>query len=142
MRALQFAIATVNLACQNAFLFLATHGPIFILFFNTGEVTHSSCTIHVSWGHRRLSAGAGQQARGWEQDEKARPALHTQAVAHGDSGLHRADDHRDPSGSATTGTGMALRSRVPSPSLRLVAAADAISVAEPDRWRRRMNRWL
>ena len=30
MRALQFAIETVNLACQNAFLFLATHGPIFI----------------------------------------------------------------------------------------------------------------
>jgi hypothetical protein len=30
MRALQFATATANLACQNAFLFLATHGPIFI----------------------------------------------------------------------------------------------------------------
>ena len=30
MRALQFATATVNLACQKAFLFLATHGPIFI----------------------------------------------------------------------------------------------------------------
>ena len=30
MRALQFATATANLASQNAFLFLATHGPIFI----------------------------------------------------------------------------------------------------------------
>jgi hypothetical protein len=30
MLALQFAIATVNLASQNAFLFLATHSPIFI----------------------------------------------------------------------------------------------------------------
>jgi hypothetical protein len=31
MPALQFATATANLASQNAFLFLATHGPIFIL---------------------------------------------------------------------------------------------------------------
>ena len=30
MRALQFAAATANLASQNAFLFLVTHGPIFI----------------------------------------------------------------------------------------------------------------
>jgi hypothetical protein len=30
MPALQFATATANLASQNAFLFLATHGPIFI----------------------------------------------------------------------------------------------------------------
>ena len=30
MLALQFATATANLASQNAFLFLATHGPIFI----------------------------------------------------------------------------------------------------------------
>ena len=30
MRALQFATATANLASQNAFLFLATHGPIFM----------------------------------------------------------------------------------------------------------------
>ena len=30
MRALPFATATANLASQNAFLFLATHGPIFI----------------------------------------------------------------------------------------------------------------
>ena len=30
MRALQFATATANLASQNAFLFLVTHGPIFI----------------------------------------------------------------------------------------------------------------
>ncbi len=30
MLALQFATATPNLASQNAFLFLATHGPIFI----------------------------------------------------------------------------------------------------------------
>ena len=30
MRALQFATATANLACQNAFLFLATHGPMCI----------------------------------------------------------------------------------------------------------------
>ena len=30
MRALQFATATTDLASQNAFLFLATHGPIFI----------------------------------------------------------------------------------------------------------------
>ena len=30
MRALQFATATANLASQNAFLFLATHGPSFI----------------------------------------------------------------------------------------------------------------
>ena len=30
MLALQFAAATANLASQNAFLFLATHGPIFI----------------------------------------------------------------------------------------------------------------
>ncbi len=29
MLALQFATATANLASQNAFLFLATHGPIF-----------------------------------------------------------------------------------------------------------------
>ncbi len=28
MRASQFAIATANLARQNAFLFLATHGPM------------------------------------------------------------------------------------------------------------------
>jgi len=31
MPALQFATATANLASQNAFLFLATHGPIFII---------------------------------------------------------------------------------------------------------------
>ena len=30
MPALQFATATANLASQNAFLFLATHGPIFV----------------------------------------------------------------------------------------------------------------
>ncbi len=30
MLALQFATATANLASQNTFLFLATHGPIFI----------------------------------------------------------------------------------------------------------------
>jgi hypothetical protein len=30
MLALQFATATANLASQNAFRFLATHGPIFI----------------------------------------------------------------------------------------------------------------
>ena len=30
MLALQFATATANLASQNACLFLATHGPIFI----------------------------------------------------------------------------------------------------------------
>ena len=30
MRALQFAIATANLACQSALPFLATHGPMFI----------------------------------------------------------------------------------------------------------------
>ncbi len=30
MLALQFATVTANLASQNAFLFLATHGPIFI----------------------------------------------------------------------------------------------------------------
>ena len=30
MLALQFATATANQASQNAFLFLATHGPIFI----------------------------------------------------------------------------------------------------------------
>ncbi len=30
MLAVQFANATANLAAQNAFLFLATHGPIFI----------------------------------------------------------------------------------------------------------------
>jgi hypothetical protein len=30
MRALQFATATENQASQNALLFLATHGPIFI----------------------------------------------------------------------------------------------------------------
>ena len=33
MPALQFATATANLASQNAFLFLATHGPI---LFNPG----------------------------------------------------------------------------------------------------------
>ncbi len=31
MPALQFATATANLASQNAFLFLATHGPGFFL---------------------------------------------------------------------------------------------------------------
>ena len=30
MRALQFATATANLACQNAFLFLAAHSPMCI----------------------------------------------------------------------------------------------------------------
>ena len=30
MQAPQFAIATANLACKNAFLFLVTHCPIFI----------------------------------------------------------------------------------------------------------------
>jgi hypothetical protein len=35
MLALQFATATANLASQNAFLFLATRGPIFIASFFT-----------------------------------------------------------------------------------------------------------
>ena len=38
MPALQFATATANLASQNAFLFLATHGPIFITFFRSERV--------------------------------------------------------------------------------------------------------
>jgi hypothetical protein len=33
MWALHFAIATANLACQVAFLFLATHGPMFFTSF-------------------------------------------------------------------------------------------------------------
>jgi hypothetical protein len=40
MLALQFATATANLASQNAFLFLATHGPIFI-------ASSSSATLSV-----------------------------------------------------------------------------------------------
>ena len=41
--ALQFATATANLASQNAFLFLATHGPIFI------ASSSSATLIQLCW---------------------------------------------------------------------------------------------
>ena len=41
MRALQFATATANLACQNAFLFVATHGPMCIA--SSSAVTLIQC---------------------------------------------------------------------------------------------------
>ena len=38
MRALQFATATANLACQKAFLFLAAHGPMCISAFSSATL--------------------------------------------------------------------------------------------------------
>ena len=43
MPALQFATATANLASQNAFLFLATHGPIFIA--SSSSATLIQCCV-------------------------------------------------------------------------------------------------
>ncbi len=49
MLALQFATATANLASQNAFLFLATHGPIFI------ASSSSATLIRCGFQYRRWS---------------------------------------------------------------------------------------
>jgi hypothetical protein len=43
MLALQFATATANLASQNAFLFLATHGPIFIASSSSATLIQPEC---------------------------------------------------------------------------------------------------
>jgi hypothetical protein len=51
MLALQFATATANLASQNAFLFLATHGPIFIA--SSSSATLIQCGFQINFQYRR-----------------------------------------------------------------------------------------
>jgi hypothetical protein len=65
MRALQFATATVNLASQHAFLFLATHGPIFIAsyFFLSFIVRPGNVTVTARVQRRR------RQKRGRPNDD-------------------------------------------------------------------------
>ncbi len=43
MRALHFAIATANQACQSAFLFIATHFPMFIASSSAASATLLQC---------------------------------------------------------------------------------------------------
>ncbi len=54
MLALQFATATANLASQNAFLFVATHGPIFIASSSSATLTQKilQCGFQYRrWNH-------------------------------------------------------------------------------------------
>jgi hypothetical protein len=53
-RVLQFATATANLASQNAFLFLATHGPIFIApSSGSSQRPQASTLIQCGFQYRR-----------------------------------------------------------------------------------------
>jgi hypothetical protein len=53
MLALQFATATANLAPQDAFLFLATHGPIFIASSSSATLIQCGFQSEVGDGHLR-----------------------------------------------------------------------------------------
>jgi hypothetical protein len=65
MLALQFATATANLASQNACLFLATHGPIFIA--SSSSATLIQCgfqfpftrEVETSLSHWQPPSGSG-----------------------------------------------------------------------------------
>jgi hypothetical protein len=59
MLALQFATATANLASQNAFLFLATHGPIFIASSSSATLIQCGfCTGVLEEGGSAPTVGA------------------------------------------------------------------------------------
>ncbi len=64
MRALQFATATVNLASQNAFLFLATHGPNFIASSSSATLLIKSSVDSSTVAVRRRSVRIPYHAAG------------------------------------------------------------------------------
>jgi hypothetical protein len=78
MRALQFALATVNLASQHALLFLSTHsGPIFIASSSSATLIQCGLRLEAPVLSLRLELIHHPPTR-WEDD---RYKVHTMLLA-------------------------------------------------------------
>ncbi len=79
MLVLQFATATANLASQNAFLFLATHGPIFIASSSSHwQRPQASTLIQCGFQYRRWNQLLTHPSTRCEDD---RYKVHTMLLA-------------------------------------------------------------